>query len=442
MVNRILKLAGFLSVFAALLLFSKIAPASASIGDNIRGIAYTGSGGYIVFNCLDDNFGGRFPFTFPFLFRQPPCTYPYGVNLDANNNFSGNAWNEAKGFVTFNAPSTPSDDFRALCDNGNTCTNANSCTACYNETDEKVYGYMRVVGGEWIRLDNTVINPTTQITNFEAASQPGVFSGYATSTTFGAISFNCSNDNSCLTNDYKVKIGPLEIRQQLGPNWSGVEACVQGADKAVLSWNLRSGVQSNYQVIVNTVDSMSNPFFDSGKVAGDAKQLLISNLDYSTQYYWFLKLWDDTGTSTAWRQFNINNPGRIKDKITNSFASTANPKTFLTYKHRFPRPYFTWSPTDIVIATSTNSFVSTSSYYNSADILQPCNGSTCALTWSTSDTRANILSPNSASTSIMFTRATSTVVTLTAQDNDLYACSIPAVMNVNYALPVWKEIKP
>ena len=439
MVNRILKLAGFLSVFAALLLLSYVAPASASITDNIRGIAYTGSNGYIVFNCLDDNFGGRFPFIFPFLFRVPPCSYPYGVNLDANNNFSGEAWNEAKGFVTFEATSTPSDDFRALCNNGNTCTNANSCTACYNEGDGKVYGYMRVVGGEWIRLDNTVINPTTQITNFEAASQPGVFSGYATSTTFGAISFNCSNDNSCGANDYKVKIGPLEIRQMLAPNWGSKEACTQGANKAVLSWNIRSGSQASYQVIVNTVDSTSTPFFDSGKLTGDAKQIPISGLTYNKQYYWFLKLWDDVGSSTPWRQFNTSG---TKDKITDIFAANANTKTFLSYKHKFPRPTFTFSPSEIVIATSTNSFISNSSYYNDGDVLQPCTGSVCTLAWSTSDTRATILSPNTASTSIMFTKATSTSVTLTSTDDSFYSCSTSTILNVNYALPIWKEIKP
>lgn len=442
MVSKALKILSFLSVVAAFLLLSKVSPASASAGDNIRGIAYTGTKGYIVFNCLDDNFGARFPFTFPFTFKVPPCTYAYGVNLDANNNFSGNAWNESAGFVTFNASSTPSDDFRALCNNGNTCTNANSCTACYNETDGKVYGYMRVVGGEWIRLDNTVVNPTTQITNYNAP-QPGIFSGYATSTTFGAISFNCSNDDSCATNDYRVKIGQLEIRQQTAPNWGSNEACSQRANQAVLKWNIRSGVQSAYQVIVSKENSTSTGVIANVTASTSATRVSLSSLEYDTPYYWFLRLWDDTGSSTPWRQFNISG---TKDWITDNYTRNTqigNSKTFTSYKHEFPLPAFTWTPNQIIIATTTNSFVSNSYYYNdSSNTPHECTGSICTLLWTTSDSRAEISSSTFPMTSIMFTKATSTIVTLTSTDDTYYTCSTSTILNVNYDLPLWKEINP
>ena len=444
MVNRILKLAGFLSVFTAILLFSNINFASASAAENLRGWANNSTYGYISFNCLDDGYAGHFTFTFPFVFNIGPCAYNnHGVNLDDKNNFSGDAWNSVLGFITFNATSTPLDDFRTLCNNGNTCTTANSCTACYNEGDQKVYGYMKVVStGEWIRLDNTIINPTTQMTNY-LAPQPGIFSGYATSS-FGSISFNCSDSGTCGTNDYKVRIGPLEIRQMVAPNWGSTEACTIGANHATLKWNRRSGTQTAYQVIVSTSNSTSTGVVvDSGQINNASTQFSFVTPSYDTPYYWFLRLWDETGAPIAWRQFNTSG---TKDWITDNFARNSvigNSKTFASYKHEFPRPNFSWTPSEIIIATTTNKFISSSVYYNSGAPTTPqaCSGVSCIFSWATTDSGATILSPTASSTSIMFTKATSTAITLTSTDPDAYVCSTSTILNVNYALPLWKEIK-
>ena len=77
----------------AVFLLSPVKPVLADASDNIRGLAYNSLYGYISFNCLDDDFVGRFPFTFPFVFHIYPCTISdHGVNLDANNNFSGETY--------------------------------------------------------------------------------------------------------------------------------------------------------------------------------------------------------------------------------------------------------------------------------------------------------------------------------------------------------------
>ena len=60
--------------FLTLLLSPSFKMVSASINDNVRGLA-SSSLGYISFNCLDDNFFGYFPFTFPFRFNVPPCSF-------------------------------------------------------------------------------------------------------------------------------------------------------------------------------------------------------------------------------------------------------------------------------------------------------------------------------------------------------------------------------
>lgn len=437
MILKGLKIAGIFSVFAALLLLSNPLEASANATHNLRGWANNSTYGYISFNCLDDGYAGRFPFTFPFIFNIAPCAYnQHGVHLDANNNFSGDAWNSVLGFITFNASSTPLNDFRTLCSNGSTCTTATSCTACYNETDEKVYGYMKVVStGEWIRLDSSPVNPTTQMTNY-LAPQPGIFSGYATST-FGSISFNCADLGVCGSNNYFVRIGPVEVRQMTAPNWGSTEACSQGAKQAVLKWNTRSGIQTGYQVIVNNTDSTSTPFYNSGQVNTAAKQIQVVLPDYNKQYYWWIRLWDADGP-TAWRQFNTSG---TKDVITNPYTTGTNSKNFTSYKHEFPRPSFTWTPEEIIIATTSNSFVSDSYYYNDASVLQPCTGGVCTLAWSTVPSWfSTITTPTAASTSISFFRATSTSVVLTSTDDAHYTCSTSTTLNTNYALPLWKEV--
>lgn len=443
MASNFLKSAAFLSVMAAVFLLAPASQTKASSAENIRGWAYNSTYGYVSFNCLDDGFAGRFPFTFPFTFNIAPCAYnQHGVNLGADNNFSGNAWNSVLGFITFNSTSTPPDtSYRAYCEN--TCDSSNSCTACYRESDESVYGYMRVVStGEWIKLDNHNVSPSVSITNYQAP-QPGIFSGYAT-TTFGTISFNCQDDGVCGTNNYQVKIGPLEIRQLIAPNWNALSACSIAANRAVLKWNRRSGTQSAYQVIVSTANSTSTGVIaDSGKVSNSATQFSLSTA-YNTSYYWFLRLWDDADVATPWRQFNLSGTKDwISDNYSENLAKSPNPNlTFTTYKHEFPRSLFTWTPNEIVIATTTNSFVSGSSYYDNANNQISCGSTGCKFNWTTSDARANILAPTKATTSIMFTKATNTSVTLVTTDNDNYSCATSTVLNVNYALPLWKEIKP
>lgn len=448
---RQLGLINFKKTFLSLLIISAIfllwpkSEARASINENIRGWAYNSSYGYISMNCLDDSFAGRFTFTFTFAFYVPPCTLSnHGVNLDDNNNFSGQAWNSILGYIDFDGAMAPDYLFKDYCPSA--CDAGNNCTACYNEVTQKVYGWARVVNsGIWIKLDDNTVPPTTGITNYAAAT-PGIFSGYASST-LGAISFNCTNDSSCGTNPYEVRIGPLEIRQLTAPNWNAQQVCDSRiTNKAVLSWNKRSGQQSAYQVIVSTSNSISSPIYDSGKATSTANQVIVTDLSKDVSYYWFLKLWDGAGLATAWRQFDANKTGIIKDILTDNNVRNdqgGNSKTFTTYKHDFPIPSFTFPSVDVEIGTSTP-FDGTSSYYNDGNQFKTCpSGSVCAYQWSViGDSLAVIDSPTSASTTIVFAKATSTTVSLRITDDVLYACSTSTVLNVNYALPLWKEIKP
>lgn len=443
MAKSFLKLVGLLSVVMAVFLLSPVKAVKASANDNIRGLAYNSLYGYISFNCLDDDFAGRFPFTFPFTFNIPPCSINHGVNLDDNNNFSGDAWNLFLGNITFTSASSTPDGgaYKSNCDS--TEARLASSTACYDENYRMVYGYMRIVStGEWIRLDT---GPSAVTITKYSDPQPGIFSGYASST-FGSISFNCTDDGSCATNNYDVKIGPLQIRQMTAPNWGTSDACLSGAMQAVLKWNRRSGTQTAFQVIVSSANSTSTGVvYDSGKVNTTAIQQPFTPRAYNTSYYWFLRLWDEIDVPTNWRQFNVN---FTKDWITDNFnqnsAISPNPKlTFTSYSHEFPRSYFTWTPDQMLVATTSNSFINSSIHYITNNP-QSCDSATCSFAWSTGDVGATILNPSSASTSILFKKATNTLVTLITSDKvepALYNCSTSTVLNVNYALPLWKEIK-
>ncbi len=479
--HHCLKLVGILSVVVAGFLLSPNF-ALAGTANNVRGIAYNSNNGYILFNCLDDDFAGRFTFDFTFAFYIIPCSVStYGVTLDQNNNFTGNAWNEKLGYITFDSTSTPADisfrtngrcNYKRADGSTNICDASNHCTACYNENDRKVYGYMKVLStGEWIRLDDItgIISAADKLQiNSYVDSNPGVFSG-ATMSNDGPIWFK----GSFLGFDYGVKVWPLEIRQLTAPNWSSADACTSAANRATLSWALRSGEQLAYQVLISTQNNTStaNIVDDSGIVYNTlTRQYNSLSLAYGTHYYWFLKLWDKTGSSTPWRQFNTTNssngdlvdsthPYKIgnKDWLTDNYlynnSSSPDPAlTFTSYRRRFPLPNFSamslvGNPTEFLIATTSNRFVSTSSYYDASNILRACDDAHCSYQWTTSDPGPAIIAASTtATTSIVFTEVANTKVELTAIDNtngegEVYRCSIPKYLNVNYSLPVWKETK-
>jgi len=131
-------------------------PAGATATSTVRGSAWWGDTyQYVYFNCHDDIIGDLLdqagnlyypPMPFGFHFYSSPClNLVHGVYLDANNNFSGSAWNEVKGLITYDATTTPPDAYAFNTHCLHTCNLSNSCLACYNESDQKVYGWARVL---------------------------------------------------------------------------------------------------------------------------------------------------------------------------------------------------------------------------------------------------------------------------------------------------------
>ncbi|MHB8903934.1 MAG: hypothetical protein ACYC40_02440, partial [Patescibacteria group bacterium] len=445
----------------------------------IRGSAWFGSTySYVYFNCLDDVSGDRLdvlgnlsggglylPPDDVFHFFAPPCLgSSHGVYISPTNLFSGSAWNYKLDYITFAATTTPPDGYAfngPAYGNCPTCTLANGCSACYNPTDQKVYGYARVINdGTWIKLNSTSTIPTAiQDWNLSNAVLPGRdilpgdFVGTASSN-LNDLSFNCESEGggsgTCATRNYKTYIGNLQIGHLSAPNWDAYQACNGSARGAILRWSKKSGQQTGYEVVVNTHDSFSTSTADyscwSGKKYSTiANQYNLPNsdpncatLEYNQKYYWWVRLFDENDVPTQWYQYDSNS---VADTDQNS---DGNVYTFSTYRHEFPNPYFAWSPAEILVSATTT-FTSNSNYYTDIGPITPqptCSGPNCFATWSTTDAGAYISAPHSpTSTDIIFLQATGTTVTLQITDSELYTCSTSTTLYINYGLPIWREVK-
>ncbi|MFA5184046.1 MAG: hypothetical protein WC456_00805 [Patescibacteria group bacterium] len=430
---------------------------------------------YVYMDCLDDVTGDQLDapgnLTVPpgFRFYSVPCTnLVHHVSIDDNGNFAGEAWNYSKGLITFAATSTPPDNYAFNANCLNTCNLSNSCSACYNETTQRVYGWARVLGdGTWIKLDSaaSATRTPTAIQSWNLSNpvfpghgiQPGDFVGSAT-TTSDALSFNCESEwngtdfGTCATRNYKAYVSNLEIGHLSAPHWSYSDACDFGARKAVLKWLLSSGTQTAYRIIINTANSTSSPVFDSGKqVTADTRQLTcpsalcVNALDsslwtpaYGTNYYWWIQLWDEQDLPTTWYQFGvIDGHGGNLDEQTDGNPDGDN-RTFTTYAHEFPNPFFTWEPAEVLVGTST---LFISNYASGDPLPRSCYGD-CTYLWTTSDIKNIISDPFGATTSInFFRRSTNTVVTLRVTDANNYYCTKSSTLTINYGLPIWREVK-
>jgi len=467
-------------LISGLFLVVRIVAASTS---TVRGAAWWGDQyRYLFFDCLDDLTGDRLDapgnlYSWPeprgFHFYSTPCSnLVHHVSIDANGSFSGQAWNYSKGLVSFEATTTPDStqpDKSSLSVPCPACFSDSNCWACYNEINQKVYGWGRAVDGTWIRLDSATTVPTMiQSWNIEASStlpghgiNPGDFIGYGSSSA-GDLSFNCESEGggggNCATRDYKVYISNLQVGHLSAPNWSPSEACSGGALNAILRWRVKSGTQAGYEIVVNDTDTLSTSTavcWSGVKTPSIATQYAIpnsdpdcQNLDYNTNYYWWVRLYyleEGEYKPTDWYKFgNTASDGHngALDTHTNTLPD-ASQDTFRTYRHEFPSPYFTWDPYDVLAGTTTI-FTSNSQYYNSSSpsLPQSCAGSNCHYLWTTvGDAGAVIDAPGNSTTSIIFMRATGTIVSLRLTDDDNYTCSTSTALHINYDLPIWREVK-
>ncbi|MFH1822753.1 MAG: DUF2341 domain-containing protein, partial [Patescibacteria group bacterium] len=116
---------------------------------NVSGYAWSSNVGWISFNCNNSGAGG--------------CTdHDYGVKINDNYNFllsdgnPGYAWSSNIGWIRFGGSDAPPDNYAFNANCPSTCNAGNSCTACYNPTDNNVYGWAKILtlGDDgWLKLN-------------------------------------------------------------------------------------------------------------------------------------------------------------------------------------------------------------------------------------------------------------------------------------------------
>lgn len=446
----------------------------------VRGIGWLGEIYQDVsFNCLDDVAGDRLdapgnfheeldPPGFRFFVDACQIGMQHAVEISENGNFSGSAWNSTLGFISFAGSVAPPDGYGSTSSSSHCpaiCNASNHCWACYNETDQKVYGWARIDSSEeWLRLDSGLEPVPVSLQSCDLSSsvfpahdiQPGDFVGYAASDSgnvdfTGTLSFNCESElggSACATRNYKVYVSNLTLGKLTAPNLPNDAACLN-ARGGYLGWCKKSGTATAYEVMVSEASTPDpdQAICKSGELGSLASQYLLINcpLRYGINYYWWVRAYDENGVATDWYQYNTNSGTDTDVNID------GNPLTFTTYKHEFPSPYFSWAPFDVLVGTTTifNALTSgyTSKFYTIAapSLPQSCYGANCKYKWTTTDIDAIISvgtgATTIATTSIIFTQATGTSVTLGITDNENYYCSTSTTFKINYALPLWREVK-
>ncbi|MBU4375574.1 hypothetical protein KKH38_03675 [Patescibacteria group bacterium] len=202
--------------------------ARAGTGDNLFGFAWNSNIGWISFNSTDcDTDDNGFVDTDLMVQgcggdNATDIVFDYGVSIDPIiGSFSGYAWSNNVGWVSFAGGDTPPGSFAfsancyvpAYCDEI-----SDNCTACFNPTDNNVYGWAKILSlgnagdEEWIRLDD---DNTGDAVDYGIVFGGSDFSGWAWNANdnglgIGWVSFNCADQGVCATSDYKVSVEPME----------------------------------------------------------------------------------------------------------------------------------------------------------------------------------------------------------------------------------------
>ena len=423
-------------------------------GANIAGYAWSSNFGWVSMNCHNNNTcaanGG----------------VDYGVNINtaadgSEWNLGGHAWSSNAGWISFaNDGYTPPDnwDFISNCYSSN-CIKPN-CMACYNPNNGKIFGWARVVNlnnSGWIALGATSTSPGIVVDQTNAS---GTFSGWAWNGSadkykgLGWLSFNCSNTGTCGTVNYSVWIRnhtlPLPASLK-APNWSTSSICsTQVARYASLQWTNNSYTPMAYEVAFNNTNSTSTGLvYDTGRRLGGGMTSFVASTSnsvmstYGQHVYWWVRVWDDFGFVSHWRQFNTSVGDTLTDNINGNLSSPNSNLTFTLYNHEFPFVKFSYKPANPLAYNPVTSTDISIYYTNASPNTNPLNcwhshAAYCAYHWSAAGTLTNSATTSS-STVMTFKYYKTAQINDKITDPDGYTCVSSTPGFVVDLLPTWKE---
>jgi len=180
-------------IFVFTLAFFVVIPAISRAGtaDNVSGFAWSENIGWVSFNCTDQGTCG---------------SVDYGVNVRDDGFLAGYAWTDTIGWISFNLADTGAPP-------GEYNFSSSGFIAKYDLATDELRGWARALSGMddpadgwdgWIKLFK---HPS------DTGADYGVIYNQATqefenwawgSDVVGWVSFNCKNQGTCGTSDYKV----------------------------------------------------------------------------------------------------------------------------------------------------------------------------------------------------------------------------------------------
>jgi hypothetical protein len=426
----------FIIIFIVLCFFIFKNAKAATI--DLTGWAWAENVGWISFNSLncDANGDGKSDGSPP---GCPPAGTPmanYGVNLNPSTKvFSGYAWSENIGWITFNESELSG------------CPQA-PCRAWLG-SDNKVYGWARALanGGGWdgwIRLRDTNYGVW-----LDTSTSPQEFREWAWSDmVIGWISFNCKDRNVCATSNYKVYLtAPLnQPPSATNLQESFQYCCIQdGVGRMGMSWTYSDPENTNQsaygiwvqqfiggtwvdKVYCEEIPTASPP---SGGI-GTSAVLIKSNptgalcdypsyvgdIEYGRQTRWRVKVKDGDGIWSDWTDWTT-------------------PTT--TADHAYPWIDFSWTPQNPTVGQVVQ-FYDQSKCYDTAGTTTCSNSTGDSFFWTFQN--GNPPSSTSSNPTTTFTSVGSNLVTLRVTDSSNYSCEIQKTVTSTYPLPFWKEIPP
>ena len=264
----------------------------AGTGDNVSGFAWSENIGWISFNSFDcdtdeDGFYDGTPVGCP----ASGAVENYGVTIDqTTGNFSGYAWSENIGWISFVENDPPNFDFSANCIDSLSCDDASdNCTACYNSGDGGVYGWAKILSlgvDGWLKLsDDSVVSWSGDGVKISLNEFIGwAWNGSDTPDVgIGWVSFNCSNDSSCATVDYKVNFsGSGAVGVPAAP--SNLTMNLIDCNSVRMNWVDNSDNEDNFETQWS-LDGSSGWTTHNPDLDPNIEQRTISQSEKSTIYY-------------------------------------------------------------------------------------------------------------------------------------------------------------
>jgi hypothetical protein len=224
--------------------FGLLPYATAGTGDAVSGFAWSENIGWISFNCTSTN---------------SCASVDYGVDIDAQGNFSGFAWSENIGWIKFDPTTTsPGAPNHSACldlpSAGQACDGvgnnlisgwARACVAVADKTTCEGAADPAAGGWDgWIKLRCNGTECTSSNYGVSWNSGTSEMEGWAWSDrVVGWVSFNCLDAGVCASSNYKV-VAAIDVTSPRVTSFSASSPIPQGGSTTI-SWTVTDSGGSN-----------------------------------------------------------------------------------------------------------------------------------------------------------------------------------------------------